>query len=999
VSVLFRHRSAPPATPLPRASRTRTRALALRSASASAASAAPATFPLTAATPPPTDTSPFTPGRYAPPASHARRALTGAAYQIPLRSSQAIEDFRARASASGWQRQAFDAYESVGEVSYALNLVAKLLSRVRIYPGAITDPARPPTPVDSVKDLTPGLATAANAALARLSIGSDSGIGGILYDMALNISITGECYLVQTPEQIGSQIPETWTIRSTEELLVSPDARSFQLRSNRSSPPASPAAPRTAHSPQLQTLPPDAYVGRIFRSSARFSDEPFASLRSLLPLVEELLILNQMFRAAELSRLNAGLLYMPDGLSVAHTPGSTPSTVPAPLPPLPGEPTTPPPPLPGMPPPPAPTAAAEEDEFELDLIDAMVTPIQSPDSASSVVPLLIRGPAELGDKIKRITLDRSYDEQMVARAQNLLDRILAGIDVPKDAVQSLANVKYALSVDSEILTRAGWRTFEQVAVGDDVYTLNHDTGDGEWAPLLQVNIHEHDGPMLSMRTGTHSSLSTPEHRWATVTTSGRRRWTTSADGFTSTDRVQTAAACTNLPTTAKYSDGFVQLAALYMSDGWLESPPRVRARARARPRANILKTDGSRTPDVFSAVRAVLRTAGVSWAEYPGPVSRLSSRGRGRRSVRFRIDPDGTDALTMVAEGPEKVIRADFIADLTRAQLTLFLDTLIEIGDGNLVDGRLDIRRYWQTDPRRLEAIALAAVLTGYTVRWLPTPIRPGPRAGITTSRPCYGLTISKARTWFSPHASARHGNAQWEQYTGKVWCPTTRNRTWLARRDGTVFFTGNTNAIQIEESMLRTTLEPLALMICDALTRAYLRPYLQATGYTREQAQRIVLWFDPTDIINRPNRTEDANDGFDRYVLSASAWRAAHGFDESAAPDPAELVLRFLSDKGQVSPELTETLLKVIAPLTMEQARQANAETAQNPLPPEVQQALGLPPSAPPDATPPPPGAPAPNAPVAPAAPNAPGQTATPAPTPTPPTRPPTPGAGAPGV
>ncbi|NRQ32147.1 peptidoglycan-binding domain-containing protein [Nonomuraea sp. NN258] len=31
------------------------------------------------------------------------------------------------------------------------------------------------------------------------------------------------------------------------------------------------------------------------------------------------------------------------------------------------------------------------------------------------------------------------------------------------------------------------------------------------------------------------------------------------------------------------------------------------------------------------------------------------------------------------------------------------------------------------------------------------------------------------------------------ETYHGEIWCPRTENQSWLARRDGTVYFTGNT--------------------------------------------------------------------------------------------------------------------------------------------------------------------------------------------------------------
>ena len=73
----------------------------------------------------------------------------------------------------------------------------------------------------------------------------------------------------------------------------------------------------------------------------------------------------------------------------------------------------------------------------------MTTPIADQDSAAAVVPLLIRGPAELGEKIKLFKFERSFDPALAERADRALDRIMQGIDVPKDVVTGLANVKYS----------------------------------------------------------------------------------------------------------------------------------------------------------------------------------------------------------------------------------------------------------------------------------------------------------------------------------------------------------------------------------------------------------------------------------------------------------------------------------------------------------------------------------------------------------------------------
>ena len=36
------------------------------------------------------------------------------------------------------------------------------------------------------------------------------------------------------------------------------------------------------------------------------------------------------------------------------------------------------------------------------------------------------------------------------------------------------------------------------------------------------------------------------------------------------------------------------------------------------------------------------------------------------------------------------------------------------------------------------------------------------------------------------------------ERYEGVVWCPSTKHRNWLARRNGTVYFTGNCDIVEL---------------------------------------------------------------------------------------------------------------------------------------------------------------------------------------------------------
>jgi hypothetical protein len=499
------------------------------------------------------------------------RPLTAAAAQVNLQDKGEAELFKSRrqSASSSWQSEAWEYYDSIGEIKYAFNLVASVVSRIRLYAAAISNPNEAPSPIDAVEKIDARLAAAATRALDRLS-SAFGGQPGLLKDAALNLQVTGECYLVQIPERVGSGLPETWDMRSVDELQV--DSKGNYVINPRRDVGGGSSMMSQA-SKDILALPKGAFVGRIWRAHPRYTQEADSSLRGLLDLCAELLLLNRTFRATARSRLNAGALYLPDGLSVAASPdpdypydedGNYNENF---------------------------TAEEAADDFEDQLIDAMTTPIKDEDSASAVVPLIIRGPAELGDKIKQFKFERSFDPALAQRADRVLERIMQGLDVPKDVVTGLANVKYS--------------------------------------------------------------------------------------------------------------------------------------------------------------------------------------------------------------------------------------------------------------------------------------------------------------------------------------------------------------NALQIDEALYKAHIEPLMLLIVDALTVMYLRPYLIANGYSEDEVRNVCIWYDPSLVATRNDRAADADMGFDKMAVSYDAWRRAHGFSEADAPDPTELALRLVVNKGMVTPEFTEAMLAAVAPDLMSKIRQLASEATGAAIPPEVEQML----------------------------------------------------------
>ena len=90
-------------------------------------------------------------------------------------------------------------------------------------------------------------------------------------------------------------------------------------------------------------------------------------------------------------------------------------------------------------------ALDKADSIEDELLESMTTPISDLSSASAVVPLLLRGPESAGAAIKLIKFERSFDPQLAIRMERALERILQGINLPKEIASGLSQLKYSSS--------------------------------------------------------------------------------------------------------------------------------------------------------------------------------------------------------------------------------------------------------------------------------------------------------------------------------------------------------------------------------------------------------------------------------------------------------------------------------------------------------------------------------------------------------------------------
>lgn len=117
-------------------------------------------------------------------------------------------------------------------------------------------------------------------------------------------------------------------------------------------------------------------------------------------------------------------------------------------------------------------------------------------------------------------------------------------------------------------------------------------------------------------------------------------------------------------------------------------------------------------------------------------------------------------------------------------------------------------------------------------------------------------------------------------------------------------------SAWQLEESALKVHIPPTAEIICDSVTTGYLRPRLKASG---EDPSQWVVWYDMSELAQKPDRSANAKEAYDRIEISGAAYRREVGFDESDKPDPKEMLEQSLLYLVRTVPEVAvEALAKV---------------------------------------------------------------------------------------
>ncbi len=138
-----------------------------------------------------------------------------------------------------------------------------------------------------------------------------------------------------------------------------------------------------------------------------------------------------------------------------------------------------------------------------------------------------------------------------------------------------------------------------------------------------------------------------------------------------------------------------------------------------------------------------------------------------------------------------------------------------------------------------------------------------------------------------------------------------------------------------VREDTFQGHIQPLVELICEALTRTYLKQALAKLDQSTldqvlaeagvNSVDDIIVWYDASQLIIRPDKGDKALAVHDRFAISDEALRRETGFAESDAPDDEEKAkrvgLKMVLPDMAITGELPEPV-EVAQPLQAAQPR-----------------------------------------------------------------------------
>lgn len=328
-------------------------------------------------------------------------SLVAAAAPTPAPGQTSVGDSKT----DSWQKQAWDFYDTVGELRFVVSWIASALSRCTLVASDVGPDGHPTGSTEDqvVRDTVAEIA------------GGPAGQAALLGRLATFLSVPGDGYIVI----LYRDGVEEWHVLSKEEVKKRADGKVEVILQGEA----------------RELDPATDSVTRIPRPHPRNARETDSPVRAALPILREIIRLGQHIETTAKSRLvGAGIMFVPNEMSL-------PPAEDAPT----GEPD---PDAPGLPPVEpglddyAPTERATPADLSAAIIETASIAIEDPGSAAAATPIVVGVPADYIGKVQHLKFGLEWADTVLALRNAAIKRLALALDVPAEILLGLGDTNH-----------------------------------------------------------------------------------------------------------------------------------------------------------------------------------------------------------------------------------------------------------------------------------------------------------------------------------------------------------------------------------------------------------------------------------------------------------------------------------------------------------------------------------------------------------------------------
>lgn len=318
-----------------------------------------------------------------------------------------------------------------------------------------------------------------------------------------------------------------------------------------------------------------------------------------------------------------------------------------------------------------------------------------------------------------------------------------------------------LSEDTEILTKEGWKTYEQVKEGEIIKTFNPEKRIIEEKEVKKVFSREYEGKMYRVLNRIQDQLLSPNHRMV------RKRFNTNNYVLEEVEKVMefnspqaVPIASSNNNEDIDLTNEEIKLAAWIISEGSLEK--------RGNWRRITIYQSKEKNKEKYEEILSLLDILGFEYSLQEG------SESLGDVVMQIRFDSDNSREILKLFDTEDKVKKIpEKFLEMSQEQSRIFLETYIK-GDGH------ERSKITVSDKETLEDLQRIVVNAGYGFT-----VAKRDSSGVG-KKLLYILRLIR-------HQETYIREIKEVDYKGVIWSVNTDNETVIAKRKGKVFITGNT--------------------------------------------------------------------------------------------------------------------------------------------------------------------------------------------------------------